>query len=111
MEDVGLIIDQGLIDQVSPRDIGDLAAFVPNFSASTITNFNAASFAMRGVGQTSIIVYFEPPVAVLVGAVILTFRLRPGVQRSADSVASATRPKLISCTASISRIAKTEMVR
>ena len=59
-------IDQGLIDQVSPRDIGDLAAFVPNFSASTITNFNAASFAMRGVGQTSIIVYFEPPVAVLV---------------------------------------------
>jgi len=59
-------IDSQLIRQVSPRDIGDLAAFVPNFSASTITNFNAASFAMRGVGQTSIIVYFEPPVAVLV---------------------------------------------
>ena len=59
-------VDSQLIRQASPRDIGDLAAFVPNFSANTITNFNAASFAMRGVGQTSIIVYFEPPVAVLV---------------------------------------------
>ncbi len=59
-------IDQRLIAQASPRDIGDLAAFVPNFSAGTITGFNAASFAIRGVGQTSIIVYFEPPVAVLV---------------------------------------------
>lgn len=58
-------IDQTLIQQASPRDIGDLAAYVPNFSAGTITNFNAASFAMRGVGQTTIIVYFEPPVAVL----------------------------------------------
>lgn len=59
-------IDSSLIQQASPRTIGDLAAFVPNFSASTITGFNAASFAIRGVGQTSIIVYFEPPVAVLV---------------------------------------------
>ncbi|MCX7283028.1 MAG: TonB-dependent receptor [Novosphingobium sp.] len=59
-------VDAQLIQQSSPRDLGDLAAFVPNFSANTITNFNAASFAMRGVGQTSIIVYFEPPVAVLV---------------------------------------------
>ena len=59
-------IDATLIQQASPRNIGDLAAFVPNFSASTITGFNAASFAIRGVGQTSIIVYFEPPVAVLV---------------------------------------------
>ena len=59
-------LDASLIQQVSPRSIGDLAAFVPNFSASTITGFNAASFAIRGVGQTSIIVYFEPPVAVLV---------------------------------------------
>jgi iron complex outermembrane receptor protein len=59
-------IDSRLIAQASPRNIGDLAAFVPNFSAATITGFNAASFAIRGVGQTSIIVYFEPPVAVLV---------------------------------------------
>lgn len=59
-------IDSSLIAKSSPRDLGDLAAFVPNFSAATIANFNAASFAIRGVGQTSIIVYFEPPVAVLV---------------------------------------------
>jgi iron complex outermembrane receptor protein len=59
-------LDSALIAQAAPRDLGDIAAFVPNFSAATIANFNAASFAMRGVGQTSIIVYFEPPVAVLV---------------------------------------------
>ena len=59
-------VDARLIAQSSPRNIGDLAAFVPNFSAATITGFNAASFSIRGVGQNSIIVYFEPPVAVLV---------------------------------------------
>ena len=59
-------IDQTLIQQASPRDLGDLADFVPNFSAATITGFNAASFSIRGVGQNSIIVYFEPPVSVLV---------------------------------------------
>ncbi|WP_165322901.1 TonB-dependent receptor [Rhizorhabdus phycosphaerae] len=59
-------VDESLIRQSSPRNIGDLAAFVPNFSAATITGFNAASFSIRGVGQNNIIVYFEPPVAVLV---------------------------------------------
>lgn len=60
------VIDQSLIEQANPRDIGDLSVFVPNFSAATITGFNAASFSIRGVGQNTIIVYFEPPVAVLV---------------------------------------------
>lgn len=59
-------VDQKLIQQSNPRDIGDLSVFVPNFSAATITGFNAASFSIRGVGQNNIIVYFEPPVAVLV---------------------------------------------
>jgi len=59
-------IDQSLIEQSNPRNLGDLAVFVPNFSAATITNFNAASFSMRGIGQNTIIIYFEPPVAVLV---------------------------------------------
>jgi iron complex outermembrane receptor protein len=59
-------VDSKLISQSNPRDIGDLATFVPNFSAATITGFNAASFSIRGVGQNTIIVYFEPPVAVLV---------------------------------------------
>ena len=60
------VMDSSLIQQSSPRDIGDLSVFVPNFSAATITGFNAASFSIRGVGQNTIIVYFEPPVAVLV---------------------------------------------
>ena len=60
------VVDQNLITQASPDNIGDLALYVPNFSAETITGFNAASFALRGVGQNNIIVYFEPPVVVLV---------------------------------------------
>jgi iron complex outermembrane recepter protein len=54
------------IQQSVPTNIGDIAKFVPNFSAAKQAGFNAASFAMRGVGQNTIIVYFEPPVAVLV---------------------------------------------
>jgi iron complex outermembrane receptor protein len=59
-------LDQGLIAQVSPQTISDLAAYVPNFSAAKVNGFNAASFAMRGVGQTDIIVYSEAPVGVIV---------------------------------------------
>ena len=59
-------IDRSLIENANVDNIGGLATFVPNFSAETIPGFNAASFAMRGVGQNTIIVYFEPPVAVLV---------------------------------------------
>jgi iron complex outermembrane receptor protein len=50
----------------APHDLGSLAAFVPNFSAANVNGFNAASFAMRGIGQTTIIVYYDSPVAVLV---------------------------------------------
>jgi iron complex outermembrane receptor protein len=46
------------------RDISAISADVPNFSASRITAFNAASFAIRGVGLTDIIVYLDSPVAV-----------------------------------------------
>jgi iron complex outermembrane receptor protein len=59
-------VDAEFIAQTSPHDIGELAAFVPNFSAATVTGFNAASFALRGIGQNTIIVYFDSPVAVLV---------------------------------------------
>ena len=59
-------VDSQLIAQSNPKDLGDLSIYVPNFSASKITGFNAASFAMRGLGQNNIIVYFEPPVGVLV---------------------------------------------
>lgn len=51
---------------LAPRDLGDMAALVPNFSAAKITGFNAASFAIRGAAQTDIIVYSESQVAVTI---------------------------------------------
>jgi iron complex outermembrane recepter protein len=65
-------IDSNTIQQASPRNIGDLASFVPNFSASTITGFNSASFSMRGIGQTTPIIYYESPVGVLVDDFVIT---------------------------------------
>ncbi len=53
------------VDGIVPRDLGDIAVLVPNFSAAKVTGFNAASFAIRGAAQTDIIVYNEPQVAVL----------------------------------------------
>jgi iron complex outermembrane recepter protein len=59
-------IDANTIAQLAPTTLADLAMLVPNFSANKINGFNAASFAMRGVGNTDIIVYNEAPIAVLV---------------------------------------------
>ena len=59
-------VDAQAIADLGPRTLGDIAALVPNFSANKINGFNAASFAMRGVGNTDIIVYNEAPVSVLV---------------------------------------------
>ena len=55
----------------NPHDLGDLAKFAPGFSAARLTAFNAASFAIRGVGQTDIIVYQEAPVSVVVDDFVL----------------------------------------
>jgi iron complex outermembrane receptor protein len=54
------------IDRMVARDISGIAATVPGFSAARVTAFNAASFAMRGVGITDIIVYQDSPVGVTV---------------------------------------------
>ncbi len=54
------------MEALTPRTLEDVALLVPNFSANKINGFNAASFAMRGVGNTDIIVYNEAPVAVLI---------------------------------------------
>jgi iron complex outermembrane receptor protein len=59
-------VDANSIEQFSPRTIADVALLVPNFSANKNNGFNAAAFAMRGVGNTDIIVYDESPVAVVV---------------------------------------------
>ncbi|MBS0579444.1 MAG: TonB-dependent receptor [Proteobacteria bacterium] len=59
-------IDSNAIAQLAPNTLQDIAQLVPNFSANKINGFNAAAFAMRGVGNTDIIVYNEAPIAVLV---------------------------------------------
>lgn len=59
-------IDAKVISDLSPRNLKDIALLVPNFSANKINGFNAASFAMRGVGNTDIIVYNEAPIGVIV---------------------------------------------
>jgi len=52
------------LNRMVGKDLSGIAADVPNFSASRITAFNAASFAIRGVGLSDIIVYLDSPVAV-----------------------------------------------
>jgi len=54
------------IERSVAKDISGLASSVPGFSAARVTAFNAASFAMRGVGITDIIVYQDAPVGVSV---------------------------------------------
>jgi iron complex outermembrane recepter protein len=48
------------------EQVSDIAAFVPNFSAARAANFNVASFAIRGVADTQVILYTQPPVATIV---------------------------------------------
>src|ERR1700678_196220 len=59
-------LDSQVIEGLQPRTIQDIAMMVPNFSANKQNGFNAAAFAMRGVGNTDIIVYDEAPVAVII---------------------------------------------
>ncbi len=60
------VVGQEDFAKLFAADVGEISQFVPNFSAATVTGFNAASFAMRGAGETDIIVYFDPKVGVLV---------------------------------------------
>lgn len=59
-------IDAHALEQLAPVTLADVAQLVPNFSANKVNGFNAAAFAMRGVGNTDIIVYNEAPITVLV---------------------------------------------
>lgn len=52
------------VKQFGPRDLNDIAVMVPNLSAGTVSAFKSASFAMRGVAETTIIIYKESPVGV-----------------------------------------------
>jgi len=54
------------LDALIMHDITDIAAAVPNLIGGNVAGFNAASFGMRGIGQTSIIIYQEAPVGVTI---------------------------------------------
>lgn len=59
------------IEEMVPRDLGDIAVQVPNFIAGKQPGFRAAAFAMRGVGTTSIIVYQDAQVGVTIDDFVL----------------------------------------
>jgi iron complex outermembrane receptor protein len=50
----------------APRDLNDIAVMVPSLSAGSVAAFKSASFSMRGVAETTIIVYKESPVGVTI---------------------------------------------
>lgn len=54
------------IERMSPRDLGEIAFMVPNFTNGQTAGFAAASYGIRGVGQTDIIVYLDSPVGVTI---------------------------------------------
>ncbi len=54
------------INRVIPRDLGDILIYAPNVINGKQPGFNAANFAIRGVGQNGIILYFENQVGVTV---------------------------------------------
>jgi len=52
------------VEKYALRDLNDIAVSVPGLSSGTVSAFNSAQFAMRGVSETTIIVYKESPVGV-----------------------------------------------
>ncbi|MEM6581564.1 MAG: TonB-dependent receptor [Pseudomonadota bacterium] len=64
-------LNSELIDELVPRDLGDIAAQVPNFVAGKQPGFRSAAFAIRGVGTTSIIVYQDAQVGVTIDDFVL----------------------------------------
>lgn len=57
-------LDEQAIDKLLLHDLGDIAIAVPNLVAGNAPAFNSVNFSLRGVGQTSIILYQEAPVGV-----------------------------------------------
>ncbi len=53
------------ISNLNARDLNDIGVAVPGLSAATVSAFKSASFGLRGVSETTIILYKESPVAVL----------------------------------------------
>ena len=57
-------LDGEEIEKFSIRDLNDIAKSVPGLSSGTVSAFKSAQFAMRGVSETTIILYKESPVGV-----------------------------------------------
>ena len=52
------------VNRFALRDLNDIVVSVPGLSSGTVSAFKSAQFAMRGVSETTIIVYKESPVGV-----------------------------------------------
>lgn len=57
-------LDGEEVEKFAVRDLNDIAKSVPGLSAGTVSAFKSAQFAMRGVSETTIILYKESPVGV-----------------------------------------------
>ena len=55
-----------MVQRAVPRDLLDVAIYSPNVVAGRQPGFNSANFAIRGVGQNGIILYYENQVGVIV---------------------------------------------
>ncbi|MDH3432666.1 MAG: TonB-dependent receptor [Gammaproteobacteria bacterium] len=54
------------IEMYAMRDLNDIALSVPGLSSGTVSAFKSAQFSMRGVTETTIILYKESPVGVTI---------------------------------------------
>ncbi len=54
------------VETYAVRDLNDIALSVPGLSSGTVSAFRSAQFALRGVSETTIIVYKESPVGVTI---------------------------------------------
>ena len=59
-------VSEAEIARLIPRDLGDVLIYAPNVIDGKQPGFKAANFAIRGVGQNGIILYFENQVGVIV---------------------------------------------
>lgn len=59
-------VSEADITRTIPRDLGDVLIYAPNVIDGKQPGFKSANFAIRGVGQNGIILYFENQVGVIV---------------------------------------------
>jgi iron complex outermembrane recepter protein len=59
------------VDRLIPTDLGDVLVYAPNVVNGKQPGFNSANFAIRGVGQNGIILYFENQVGIIVDDMVI----------------------------------------